>query len=214
MTYFSIFSNPTYINIAILCILVFLVLFLWRKLTILEGNFFILEKRVNLIKKDSREKACNRKFENANLVMNEIFNNMVSEDIMDNIGKCNFESCEIPQEDDVKIVFNNTDEKNEDNIKEPTESIVLDNPTEPVEIVDMLESKISFDVEKPKDNDTVSISSDIMFNTDDKYSLKKLSKMNLDKLKDVCISLNLPVDGTKSQMINRILEVNKNITIE
>lgn len=37
------------------------------------------------------------------------------------------------------------------------------------------------------------------------YTRKKLSKMNLDKLKDICSSLNLPMEGTKNILIERIL---------
>ena len=37
------------------------------------------------------------------------------------------------------------------------------------------------------------------------YTRKKLSKMNLDKLKEICTSLNLPLEGTKNILIERIL---------
>jgi len=48
-------------------------MFLWRKVIILEGNFFILEKRVNLIKKDSREDSISKSLEKSDIIMNEIF---------------------------------------------------------------------------------------------------------------------------------------------
>jgi hypothetical protein len=48
-------------------------MFLWRKLIILEGNFFVLEKRVNLIKKDAREDSISRNIEKSDVIMNEIF---------------------------------------------------------------------------------------------------------------------------------------------
>jgi len=37
------------------------------------------------------------------------------------------------------------------------------------------------------------------------YTRKKLSKMNLDKIKEICTSLNLPLEGTKNILIERIL---------
>jgi hypothetical protein len=37
------------------------------------------------------------------------------------------------------------------------------------------------------------------------YNRKKLTKMNLDRLKDVCSSLNISADGTKNILIDRIL---------
>jgi len=49
--------------------------------------------------------------------------------------------------------------------------------------------------------------------TDDKESIissnltkKKLQKLNLDKLKKKCLELELNPEGTKSQLIDRILE--------
>jgi hypothetical protein len=48
-------------------------MFLWRKLSILEGNFFVLEKRVNLLKKDAREDSIAKNIDKADIIMNEIF---------------------------------------------------------------------------------------------------------------------------------------------
>jgi hypothetical protein len=70
---YSFIFDQTYINLAVLIVIVFLVMFLWRKVIILEGNFFILEKRVNLIKKDSREDSISKSIEKSDIIMNEIF---------------------------------------------------------------------------------------------------------------------------------------------
>jgi len=70
---YSFIFDQTYINLAILIVIVFLVMFLWRKVIILEGNFFILEKRVNLIKRDSREDSISKSIEKSDIIMNEIF---------------------------------------------------------------------------------------------------------------------------------------------
>ena len=70
---YSFIFDQTYINLMILIMIVFLVMFLWRKVIILEGNFFILEKRVNLIKKDSREDCISKSIEKSDIIMNEIF---------------------------------------------------------------------------------------------------------------------------------------------
>ena len=51
---YSFLFNQTYITIFVVALLIFLIMFLWRKLTILEGNYYLLEKRVNIIKKDER----------------------------------------------------------------------------------------------------------------------------------------------------------------
>ena len=51
----------------------FLIMFLWRKITIIEGNYFILEKRVDMIKKTDRDSLISKNMEKADVVMNEIF---------------------------------------------------------------------------------------------------------------------------------------------
>ena len=48
-------------------------MFLWRKITIIEGGLFILEKRVDVIKKTDRLETINKNMESADAVMNEIF---------------------------------------------------------------------------------------------------------------------------------------------
>ena len=37
------------------------------------------------------------------------------------------------------------------------------------------------------------------------YNRRKLTKMNLDKLKELCITMNISTDGTKAVIIDRIL---------
>jgi hypothetical protein len=60
------------------------------------------------------------------------------------------------------------------------------------------------------DNDTISVSSDITFGTDqDKSITKKYKKMNIEKLREECIEKSLSSEGTKAMLIARILEYNK-----
>ena len=70
---YSFLLDQTYINLLILLAIVVLLMFLWRKLSILEGNFFVLEKRVNLLKKDAREDSIAKNIDKADIIMNEIF---------------------------------------------------------------------------------------------------------------------------------------------
>jgi hypothetical protein len=74
--------DQTYINLIILGFFLFLIMFLWRKITIIEGNYFILEKRVDMIKKTERDTLISKNMEKADVVMNEIFK--------DSTGKKNF----------------------------------------------------------------------------------------------------------------------------
>ena len=56
--------DQTYINLIILGFFLFLIMFLWRKITIIEGNYFILEKRVDMFKKTEREHLISKNIEN------------------------------------------------------------------------------------------------------------------------------------------------------
>ena len=57
---YSFLFNQTYITIFVVALLIFLIMFLWIKLTILEGNYYLLEKRVNIIKKDERAEQLSK----------------------------------------------------------------------------------------------------------------------------------------------------------
>jgi len=72
---YSFLFNQTYLSIFAIAILVFLLMFLWRKLTILEGNYYLLEKRVNIIKKEERNEQLSKNTEKADIIMNEVFKN-------------------------------------------------------------------------------------------------------------------------------------------
>lgn len=202
---YSIFSNPSFINIFIIALLIFLILFLWRKVMILEGNMFILDKRVNLLKKDCRDSAVSRNMQKADEGMQEVFggNNVCASSgccfmPMPEVAKAPVNQIEeitiltsVVQEDknlddDVQISFT---KKEDDAIPDNIIAMVAENT----------ENEI---------HETMSVASDITFNTDgNKYSQKKLSKMSIDKLRDICTSLNINPEGTKAQLITRILEI-------
>lgn len=65
--------DQTYINLILLGFFLFIIMFLWRKITIIEGNYFILEKRVDMFKKSERDSLISKNIEKADIVMNEIF---------------------------------------------------------------------------------------------------------------------------------------------
>lgn len=226
---YSILTNPTYISIVLLLLLVFLVLFLWRKIMILEGNYFILEKRLNLMKKDVREVyMTNKSFEEANNVMNEVFKDSVKKEgscKINNVAGC----CPIVPETrpntpvaHEEITFINNMDNEIAIIHEVVENVINDtmvskiSPPLPPKSED--DVQISFTEEKVvSDPDTViklmvddvetqSTTSEIVFNADGKYNHKKLSKLGVDKLKEICASHNLNPEGTKAQLISRILE--------
>lgn len=212
---YSIFSNPSFINALILALLIFLILFLWRKIMILEGNVFILDKRVNLLKKDNRETVISHNIKNAKASMEDIFGGSCDDAdsccFMPSVPKvatiatvavmsdnANVSANKVPDNNDVQISFTNQEQDSM-----PDDIIaMIEGTTETVVNQENRESQ-----ENQESQDTMSVASEITFDSNNaKYSQKKLSKMNLEKLKDVCTSLNINAEGTKPQLISRILE--------
>ena len=264
---YSFIFDQTYINLMILIMIVFLVMFLWRKIIILEGNFFILEKRVNLIKKDVREDSISKNIEKSDIIMNEIFkdycpanacknfdcfpsvggngndgndgsdgddkcaksaNNIsITEDVVQYISQqvpTNLGDMEETPDDIDVITFTNHDTININDLNNDEADV-----TGEVDIDKMVNSIISSseDYEKKiitehkeynehsenNDVDNMSVTSDITFTSDDKKNektlIKKYSKMPLEKLKEFCSLNNINTDGTKNQLITRIIENKK-----
>ena len=250
---YSFLFDQTYINLLILVIIVSLVMFLWRKLIILEGNFFVLEKRVNLIKKDAREDSISRNIEKSDVIMNEIFNdyypsnackqskcgggmsvcvpsdnnpddeNMVQfADVITfaNGGNIVLHSATDGAEGDVEAVEADeaacvsftaakTANVDADGDADATDAIDIDRMVDTI-ISSSEEYEKKFREDADGDADTMSVSSEITFTSDEKKNeKKKYAKMSLDKLKDLCNQGNLNNDGTRNQLITRIIEAKK-----
>ena len=262
---YSFIFDQTYINLMILIMIVFLVMFLWRKIIILEGNFFILEKRVNLIKKDIREDSISKNIEKSDIIMNEIFkdycpaNACKSFENFSSVGgtrttggtgstgddECTKSANDISITEDVvqyisqQIPFNINDNMEETSdvdvitfVNQDTVVINADESdetekTDEVDIDKMVNSMISSseDYEAKiiteqkvynddnNDADNMSVTSDITFTSDDKKNektlIRKYSKMPLEKLKEFCSLNNINTEGTKNQLITRIMENKK-----
>jgi hypothetical protein len=249
--------DQTYINLFILVSIVVLVMFLWRKLIILEGNFFILEKRVNLIKKDAREDSISKNMEKSDIIMNEIFkdfspsnacknfecpissftkihsenhsdNLTINEDMVKYISAqtpTNLKGADKIQDDVINRISPDVDiitfNKGGDAGNAEADDADAGDTGELDKIVDKIvdtiinssedyEEKV-FAEEEEKDN--ASVCSEITFTSDDKKSektlLNKYSKLSLDKLKDICSSYNINSEGTRKQLITRIIENSK-----
>ena len=258
---YSFIFDQTYINLMILIMIVFLVMFLWRKIIILEGNFFILEKRVNLIKKDVREDSISKNIEKSDIIMNEIFkdycpanacknfdcfpsvggngndgsdgddkcaksaNNIsITEDVVQYISQqvpTNLGEMEETPDDIDVITFVNQDtvvinadkegEADEVDIDKMVNSIISSSEDYEEKIV--TEQKEYSEHNENIDIDNMSVTSDITFTSDDKKNektlIRKYSKMSLEKLKEFCILNNINAEGTKNQLITRIMENKK-----
>ena len=264
---YSFLFDQTYINLLILVIIVSLVMFLWRKLIILEGNFFVLEKRVNLIKKDAREDSISRNIEKSDVIMNEIFkdfssSNACKQSMCGGMSVCvpsenspdtpdtsytSYTSCSpcTMHDDENMVQFASHPDvisfANGGNIVIHSANAAdaatdgdgdADADTLGVSFADAADAKegdadtdaidrmvdtiISSSEEYEKkilddaDGDTMSVSSEITFTSDEKKNeKKKYAKMSLDKLKDLCNQGNLNNDGTRNQLITRIIEAKK-----
>jgi hypothetical protein len=233
-------------------------MFLWRKIIILEGNFFILEKRVNLIKKDIREDSISKNIEKSDIIMNEIFkdycpinacknfdcfpsvggngddgddkcaksaNNIsITEDVVQYISQqvpTNLGEMEETPDDIDVITFVNQDtvvinadeegEVDEVDIDKMVNSIISSSEDYEEKIV--TEQKEYSEHNENIDIDNMSVTSDITFTSDDKKNektfIRKYSKMSLEKLKEFCILNNINAEGTKNQLITRIMENKK-----
>ena len=227
---YSFLFNQTYISIFVIALLVFLLMFLWRKLTILEGNYFLLEKRVNIIKKEDRSEQLSKNLEKSDAIMKEVFKNNIKRSNCDN----NDTVCNIPkntdEEDyimddienniDITIIDVSEDEPIKVGKGDECDECDDDNESgdgeegeegEEEELVSHIENitktNESSNIELADNNDNLSITSEITFNNeDDKILSKKYKAMNLEKLREECKIYSLNSEGTKSTLISRIID--------
>jgi len=127
--------------------------------------------------------------------------------------ECNGEQCQIPKnkitneemnmnEIIMSQIFNDNDNDDDNNKKEP----IINKDIDIINIEDLLpdkdiNSEPIFDLKKEivmDDKESIISSNNL--------TKKKLLKLNLDKLKDKCIELELNTEGTKAQLIDRIME--------
>ena len=152
---YSFLFNQTYITIFVVALLIFLIMFLWRKLTILEGNYYLLEKRVNIIKKDERAEQLSKNLERSDAIMKEVFKNNIKR------GSCDISDgvCPMPKdgseedyvmddlEGNIDITIINVEENNEE-IKQDVEIEIVNNDED--ELVSHIET-ITNDSDKKED---------------------------------------------------------------
>lgn len=219
---YSFLFNQTYISIFVIALLMFLIMFLWRKLTILEGNYFLLEKRVNIMKKEDRAEQLSKNLEKSDAVMKEVFKNNIKR------ASCNINDtvCNIPKDidaeeyimDDIDITIVNVEDVKDSNCSVNVIDEIIENEnSDEKELVshieditgtgDKVETADDATIEFTDTNDNVSTTSDITFNSeDDKALSKKFKAMNIEKLREECKNNSLNTEGTKSILIARIID--------
>lgn len=225
---YSFLFNQTYISIFVIALLMFLIMFLWRKLTILEGNYFLLEKRVNIMKKEDRTEQLSKNLEKSDAVMKEVFKNNIKR------SSCNIDDtvCNIPKDINAEEYIMEDIENNIDitivNIEDANSSKGSVNVVEEIVEDEQKEEDINDEqelvshieditgtagkadeaiIEFNDTNDNASTTSEITFNSEDDKSLcKKFKAMNMEKLREECKNNSLSTEGTKSTLIARIID--------
>jgi hypothetical protein len=172
---FGFFNKSVIVYLLILAIFVLACSYFWRKMWNMEISSKIMERKISNLKKENSE-------------LQYALNNTATEvapDIDDAV-------------DIMDSIFNFTDKKECADNKCFVEEIHTD-------VSEMKESVSDVDIgtdviENKKEPETV-VSEQIS----GEYSRTKLNKMNLEKLKEISSAMNLPLEGTKNILIERIL---------
>jgi hypothetical protein len=192
-------SRNVFVYIILIISIIFLGLYILRRINCIKCYADILEKKVINLKKENKElhsmiscdKAGKCTMKDADILMNKIFMDIEKKDSATEIVKVT----DIP-----KVVTPSvTPPVTQAAMRSSNTSSVLDNI-----IATSATSEYNVDVADVTDvADIESVISDAI--NSGIYNRKKLTKMNLDRLKDVCSSLNISADGTKNTLIDRIL---------
>jgi len=186
--YFKNFNLSNLLFIIFSILLIIIIVFLWFKIQNMETYIYILTNNMNNNKSVNNENKENNQninnmedFNMADILMNEVF--------------CNSSSCCNKSNNDIPIIhhFKNCD-KEEEIIKEEVE-INEEKKIKEEKKDDIIEI---FDLNKDDEKSVSDINTSVLTKT-------KLSKLSLDKLKNKCIELNLDSEGSKNQLIERLL---------
>lgn len=203
-----IFNTSFLLYVMFFLSVMFLVLYAWRRLYGLEKYTNILEKKISNLKKENKglqemlQGTDDTTFEKADVIMNSIFK-------CDPRDKCfvgEDHSCPTYEpdhtEDPVKIEY--IDEvldlagpmRNANPLQEEEAGAGQGAGVGAGSVPDM---PVAEHMEMA-DADVESVISE-----SNVFNKKKLNKMNLDKIKDICSAIGVSTDGTKNVLIERIL---------
>ena len=169
-------NTSTMINLFIFLFLSAVIFYFWFKLITLENMVFILTEK---LKKNTP--SVQQPIRNMPLKQEDQNSFNLEDMIMKEVFCCpSNESCKINLQPNVEFI----DEE------------IKDEPEKPkVEIFDLKKEEVEVEVDTKSE----------ISNINALPSKKSLLKLNLDGLKDKCSSLNLSTEGTKAQLIDRIL---------
>ena len=195
---------------------ILILLYFWRKIVSLSATNIILEKKYKELKKQTTKNFDNidkDDFMKGDNEMQEIFNN-IDLNTMDNIAfsinseipiavqtfTTNIEKEDLSTNTEIdivdKIISDTLDDEPEETVKEINKSILPEDKivSDIVEVEDVKDI-----IENVDSTDSLSVVSE---NT---YSKSKLSKLNVEKLKEICVRNGGSDEGTKNVLIDRIL---------
>jgi|UniRef100_A0A6C0JP17 hypothetical protein len=195
---------------------ILILLYFWRKIVSLSATNIILEKKYKELKKQTTKNFDNvdkDDFMKGDNEMQEIFNN-IDLNTMDNIAfsinseipiafqtfTTNIEKEDLSANTEIdivdKIISDTLDDEPEEIVEEINKSIL----PEDIIVSDIVEVEDVTDIIDNVDStDSISVVSE---NT---YSKSKLSKLNVEKLKEICVRNGGSDEGTKNVLIDRIL---------
>lgn len=191
----SLFDSSIVFYVIAILLFGMVLMYVWRKLNGIENYTKILEKKNSNLRRENNELLkLLKEYENdqvnvddADVIMNTIFN--------ESIDSSQPESVEVSQ--DISTVCTNDKCTVQEIVSEPVVHNII------TEAFDAKPEEFPVsNIVTEQDNEIESVVSD---NNGGIMNRKKLSKMNLDKIKDICVSMNLPTDGTKNILIDRIL---------
>lgn len=191
----SLFDSSIVFYVVAILLFGMVLMYVWRKLNGIENYTKILEKKNSNLRRENNElQKLLKEYEgdqvnvdDADVIMNTIFN--------ESIDSSQPESVEVSQ--DISTVCTNDKCVVQEIVSEPVVHNII------TEAFDAKPEEFPVsNIVTEQDNEIESVVSD---NNGGIMNRKKLSKMNLDKIKDICVSMNLPTDGTKNILIDRIL---------
>jgi hypothetical protein len=195
---------------------ILILLYFWRKIVSLSATNIILEKKYKELKKQKTKNFDNvdkDDFMKGDNEMQEIFNN-IDLNTMDNIAfsinseipiavqtfTTNIEKKDLSTNTEIdivdKIISDTLDDEPKETVKEINKSILSEDKivSDIVKVEDVTDI-----IENVDSTDSISVVSE---NT---YSKSKLSKLNVEKLKEICVRNGGSEEGTKNVLIDRIL---------
>jgi SAP domain len=194
---FKMLSNMNSVfNHIFMFFILLVVIYLIYKIFLLETEVFLLNEKMNKIELDLNNddttiNTCKIMNTNTNTNTNTV--NLTEEDMKVSEYIMN----EIFNEDDKTIIELDIEKEEVFDLKK----VVPKKPSSEKEIQKEPLKEVQKEPEREQPDETESISSNVNV-----MNKKKLQKLNLDKLKEKCTELGLSVEGTKAQLIDRLLE--------